>query len=121
VADEEISLQEASRRAGVSPGTLKRWAKQGIVPVKRGRWTNAAAAQARVVSRMRERGHTLDSLRQAVRDGRLSFGYAESLLPDAERSYTLGEVAAKTGLEEELIERLMTLLGTPTALEGTLT
>ncbi len=34
---------------------------------------------------MRERGHSLESLRQAVRDGRLAFGYAESLLPDAER------------------------------------
>ena len=121
MADETISLQEASRRAGVSPGTLKRWAKQGIVPVKKDRWTNAAAAQARVVARMRERGYTLDSLRQAVRDGRLSFGYAESLLPDTDRNYTLAEVAAKTGLEEELIERLMSLLGTPTALEGTLT
>jgi len=30
------------------------------------------------------------------------------------------EAAARTGLEEELIERVMTLLGTPTALEGTL-
>ncbi len=89
--------------------------------MKRGRWTNAAAAQARVVARMRERGHSLDSLRQAVRDGRLSFGYAESLLPDAERGFTLAEVAERTGLEEELIERLMALLGTPTALEGTLT
>ena len=38
---------------------------------------------------MRERGYTLDSLRQAVRDGRLSFGYAESLLPDTDRNYTL--------------------------------
>jgi adenylate cyclase len=121
VADERISLGEAARRAGVSPGTLKRWAQQGIVPVKRDRWTSAAAAQARVVARMRERGHSLDSLRQAVRDGRLSFGYAESLLPDAERTFTVPEVAARTGLEDELIERLMALLGTPTALEGTLT
>ena len=121
MADEEISLQEAGRRAGVSPATLKRWARKGIVPVKRGRWTSAAAAQARVVARMRERGYSLDSLRQAVRDGRLSFGYAESLLPDAERRFTVAEVAEKSGLEGELIERLMALLGTPTALEGTLT
>jgi adenylate cyclase len=121
VPEERISLNEAARRAGVSAGTLKRWARQGIVPVKRGRWTGAAAAQARVVARMRERGHTLDSLRQAVRDGRLSFGYAESLLPDAERGSTLAEVAERTGLEAELIERIMALLGTPAALEGTLT
>ena len=119
--DDRISLQEASRRAGVSPGTLKRWAKQGVIPVKGDRWTPPAAAQARVVARMRERGYSLDSLRRAVRDGRLAFGYAETLLPDAERSYTVAEAAERAGLEEELIERLMALLGTPTALEGTLT
>jgi adenylate cyclase len=121
VADERISLSEASRRAGVSPGTLKRWARLGVVPVRGEQWTASAAAQARVVARMRERGHSLDSLRQAVRDGRLAFGYAESLLPDADRTYTVAEVAERTGLEDELIERVMTLLGTPTALEGTLT
>ncbi len=33
---------------------------------------------------------------------------------------TAGEAADRSGLEEELIERVMTLLGTPTALEGTL-
>ena len=92
-----------------------------MVPVKRNRWTVAAAAQARVVARMRERGHSLSSLRQAVRDGRLAFGYAEDLLPDAERDLTIAEVAERTGLEAELIERVMAMLGTPTALEGTLT
>ena len=121
MSDESISLQEAARRAGVSPATLKRWAEQGVVPVKRNRWTVAAAAQARVVARMRERGHSLSSLRQAVRDGRLAFGYAEDLLPDAERDLTIAEVAERTGLEAELIERVMAMLGTPTALEGTLT
>ena len=119
--DDRISLQEASRRAGVSAGTLKRWAASGVIPIKRGKWTAPAAAQARVVGRMRERGYSLDSLRQAARDGRLAFGYAESLLPEAERSFTVAEAAERTGLEEELIERLMALLGTPTALEGTLT
>jgi adenylate cyclase len=118
--DHRISLQEASRRAGVSATTLKRWAREEVIPVDGG-WTVAAAAQARVVARMRERGHSLESLGQAVRDGRLAFGYAESLLPEAKRTYTIGEVAARSGLEEELIERLMSLLGTPTALEGTLT
>ena len=92
-----------------------------MIPVKRGRWTAAAAAQARVVARMRERGHSLAELRAAVRDGRLAFGYAEDLLPSArERAISRAAAARRTGLEEELIERVMTLLGTPTALEGTL-
>jgi adenylate cyclase len=121
VSEERISLSEAARRAGVSPATLKRWAREGVIPVRRDRWTVAAAAQARVVARMRKRGYSLDSLKRAVRDGRLAFGYAESLLPEAERAYTLSEVAERTGLEERLIERAMALVGTPTALEGTLT
>ena len=119
--DEPISLSEASRISGVSPTTLKRWAREHVIPVRDGRWTVAAAAQARVVSRMRDRGHSLSDLRRAVRDGRLAFGYVEELLPERERLLTRAQVAERTGLEEELIERIMALLGTPTALEGTLT
>lgn len=116
-----ISLNEAARISGVSASTLKRWASQRVIPVRRGRWTRAAAAQARVVARMRERGHSLEDLRRAVRDGRLAFGYIEDLLPGSERSLTRDSAAEISGLEEQLIERIMSLLGTPTALEGTLT
>ena len=121
MAEETISLNEAARLSGVTQSTLKRWAEAKVIPVKDGRWTTAAAAQARVVARMRERGHSLEELRRAVRDGRLAFGYVEDLLPGhRERPVRRDEAAARTGLEEELIERVMTLLGTPTALEGTL-
>jgi len=121
VSDDSISLSEAARISGVSASTLKRWASQRVIPVRKDRWTRAAAAQARVVARMRERGHSLDELRRAVRDGRLAFGYIEDLLPGSERSLTRDTAAEAAGLEEQLIERIMSLLGTPTALEGTLT
>ena len=75
-----ISISEAARRSGVPESTLKRWAEQRVLPV-RGGWTAAAAAQARVVARMRERGHSLREIRGAVRDGRLAFGSVEDLLP----------------------------------------
>ena len=120
MAEDRISLAEASRISGVSASTLKRWAKEGVVPVKGDRWTTAAAAQARVVARMRERGHSLGELRRAGREGRLAFGYMEDLLPGREQAIARSEAARATGLEEELIERVMTLLGTPTALQGTL-
>ncbi|HYU61044.1 MAG TPA: adenylate cyclase regulatory domain-containing protein [Solirubrobacterales bacterium] len=119
--DDVISLNEAARRAGVSPATLRRWAEQKVIPVQDDRWTAAAAAQARVVSRMRERGHSLASLRRAVRDGRLAFGFVEELFPSTQRTISLQEARQRSGLEEELIERLMALLGTPTAREGILT
>ena len=118
--DDHISLSEASELAGVSPTTLQRWVRAGVIPVRGGRWTTAAAAQARVVSRLRERGHSLAELRRAVREGRLAFGYVEDLFPGRERNLTRSEAADRTGLEEALIERMMSLLGTPTALEGTL-
>jgi len=113
---ESISISEAARRSGVPTSTLKRWATQGIVEVERGRWTAAAAAQARLVARMRERGHSLTEIRGAVRDGRLATGALEDLLPGPRRNHTRAEAAAAVGLEEELVERIMGLLGTPMAM-----
>jgi adenylate cyclase len=116
-SEEQISLAEASRRSGVSTTTLKRWAQEKIIPVRKGRWTAAAAAQARVVARMRERGYSLKRLKEAGREGKLAFGYAEDLFPDPEAMVSFEDGAAQTGLEVELIERLMSLLGTPSGRE----
>jgi len=113
MVDQRISLAEASRRSGVSASTLKRWAEEKVLPVRRGRWTAAAAAQARVVARMRERGHSLEELKQAGREGRLAFGFVEELFPGSEEQTTVEEVARETGLEPELVERILVILGTP--------
>jgi adenylate cyclase len=113
VADQRISLSEAARRSGVPKSTLKRWAEEKIVPVRRGRWTAAAAAQARVVARMRERGYSLEDLKNAGREGRLAFGFTEELFSDSEDERTVEGVAAETGLEPELVERILAILGTP--------
>jgi adenylate cyclase len=118
--DNTITLSEASRIAGVSASTLKRWAADELIPVADGKWTRASAAQARVISRMRERGYSVDAIREAARGGRLAFGYTEDLFEVSEGSYTPEEAAEQTGLEPELIERLMTLLGTPMGVEGRL-
>jgi adenylate cyclase len=118
--DKGISMAEASRLAGVSASTLKRWAEEGLVPVLDGRWTRASAAQARVIARMRERGYSVDAIREAAKGGRLAFGYAEDLFQVPEGRYSKEEAAELTGLEPELIERLMTLLGTPMSAEGML-
>ena len=121
MADERISLSEAARRSGVPASTLKRWAKEKIVPVRRGRWTATAAAQARVVARMRERGYSLEDLKSAGREGRLAFGFAEELFAEDEGEVTVEMIAAETGLEPELIERILVMLGTPTARQRNLT
>jgi adenylate cyclase len=119
-AEERISLREASRRSGVSTSTLKRWAEEKVIPVRRGRWTPTAAAQARVVARMRERGHSLDELKRAGREGRLAFGFVEELFLEPDERATIEQVAEMTGLEPELMERILALLGTPLGRERTL-
>jgi adenylate cyclase len=113
MADQRISLSEAARRSGVPASTLKRWAEEKIVPVRRGRWTVAAAAQARVVARMRERGYSLEDLKSAGKEGRLAFGFTEELFSGSEEATTIGQAAAETGLEPELVERILVILGTP--------
>jgi adenylate cyclase len=119
-SDERISLNEAARRAGVSPATLTRWADEKIVPVRRGRWTPAAAAQARIVARMRERGHSLDELKEAGKEGKLSFGMAEDIFADTSESVDLETAAGEIGLSVEVIERVMTVMGTPVDREQSL-
>jgi adenylate cyclase len=111
--DQRISLGEAARRSGVPASTLKRWAEEKIVPVRKGRWTAAAAAQARVVARMRERGYSLEDLKSAGKEGRLAFGFTEELFSGSQESYSIEEAAAETGLEPELVERILVILGTP--------
>jgi adenylate cyclase len=106
------SLQDAARRVGVSPATLKRWSDQGLIPQYDGEWTPAAVGQARVVARMRERGHSLEEIREATDTGRLAFAYIEELFPATEAAYTTEQAATETGLEPALIERIEMALGT---------
>jgi adenylate cyclase len=115
-----ITLREASELSGVKQSTLRDWASQDLIPIRDGRWSRASAAQARVVSRMLERGYSMDAIREAAEGGRLAFGYAEDLFEVPESRYSLEQAAERTGLEPELIERLMTLLGSPMGQEGRL-
>ncbi|HEY6524131.1 MAG TPA: MerR family transcriptional regulator, partial [Solirubrobacteraceae bacterium] len=61
-----MTLNKAAERVGVTPPTLRRWIGQGLVPQYEGEWTPAAIGQARVVAKMRERGHSLREIRKAT-------------------------------------------------------
>jgi adenylate cyclase len=106
----ELTLSEVARQVDVSPATLRRWVRDGVVLVD-GEWTPAAIAHARIVARLRERGYSLDTLREAARSGRLAYGYLEDLFPAPVRTRTLAEAASETGLEPALIERIWTAAG----------
>ncbi|MDQ6836675.1 MAG: MerR family transcriptional regulator [Actinomycetota bacterium] len=106
-----MTLEEAAQRAGVKPATLRRWVQRGLIPQYDGEWTPSAVGTARVVARMRERGHSLASLEQATHEGRLAFGFLEDLLPTEERRVSLRSAARETGLEPALVQRLISGLG----------
>jgi adenylate cyclase len=117
-----LTLTEAAERVGVSPSTLKRWAESGVIPEVDGggEWTAAAVAHARIVARLRARGHRLDTIRDAGRQGRLAYGYIESLFGDDHQAdRTLRDAAGETGLEPALIERFWNSIGlAPASLES---
>jgi adenylate cyclase len=116
----ELSLQEAAQHAGVTPATLRRWVRQGLIPNYDGSWSTTAVAHARIVARLRERGHSLQDIRRASDEGRLAFGYVEELFPGpGEERFTLQQAAEETGLEPGLIQRILAALGvTPAQAEG---
>ncbi len=110
---ERLTVTEVAERAGVTPATLKRWTKQGLIPdvgVHDG-WTAGAAAHARIVARLRDRGHSIESIREAVQSGKLAFGYIETLMPSSSGEISIDDAARETGLEPALIERIYSTLG----------
>jgi adenylate cyclase len=119
--DGGLSLHEVAERTGVSPGTLRRWSREGLIPQhqRNGGWSPAAVGHARIVAMLRERGHSLAEIRRATNEGRLAFGYIEELFPPAEEQvYTIRQAAKETGLEPGLVERVVAALGmNPSQLE----
>jgi adenylate cyclase len=107
----ELTLSEVARRVAVSPGTLRRWVQAGVVPLDGGAWSPAAVAHARLVARMRARGHSLQELREASSAGRLAYGYVEDLFPADEHILDLDDAAAEVGLEPAMIQRIWAAAG----------
>lgn len=106
-----MTLAEAARRVGVTSATLRRWVRRGLVPQFEGEWTPSAVGAARVVARMRERGHSLAEIQRATNEGRLAFGFLEELFPTDQAHISIRDAARQTGLEERLVARLLSGLG----------
>jgi adenylate cyclase len=114
-----ITLAEAAQRVGVTPATLRRWTRSGLIPQYDAAWTPAAIGQGRVVAKMRERGHPLREIRRATEEGRLAFGFLEELFPSVQQRFPVQDASRETGLDTALIERLIRGLGITPEHDGT--
>jgi adenylate cyclase len=107
-----ITLAQVAARASVSPGTVRRWVREGLIPQYNGSgWSAPAARQVGIVARLRERGYTLEQIREASDNGRLALGDVEDFLSGSDGRHTLRQAARATGLTPELIERIFVALG----------
>ncbi len=71
---DRLTLKEVARRVDVSERTLRRWVREGLVPLRDGAWTPSSLAHARIVARLRDRGHPLEEIRAASASGRQAYG-----------------------------------------------
>jgi adenylate cyclase len=106
-----LTLAQVAARAGVAPATVRRWVDGGLIPGYEGTWTPAAAAYARVVARLRARGHTLAQIKRAGEAGQLAAGPLENLLSRPGPRHPLREAARASGLSAEMIERVYATTG----------
>src|SRR4051812_26155292 len=108
---DDLTLTDVARGLAVKPQTLRRWVREGVVPLDDGAWSPAAVAHARLVARLRSRGHSLAELKRASRAGRLAYGYVEDMFPSDEDTRPLEDAADEVGLEPALLERLWVAAG----------
>ena len=107
----ELTLAQVAARAGVSPATVRRWVGGGLIPGYDGSWTPATAAYARVIARLRARGHALAQIKRAGENGQLAVGPLENLLSSPGPRHSLREAVRISGLDAKLIERLAATMG----------
>ena len=110
-----MNSKQVADHVGVKPATLRRWVDTGVIPESPNGddWPPSAVAHARIVARMRARGHSLKQIRAAAQDGRLAAGMLEDLFPAQTGRLGVDDVAEQTGLEPALVERIWSSVGFP--------
>jgi adenylate cyclase len=110
-AMESMTEEEVARRAGTTPDTLRAWIRDGLLPRFDGTWTPEVAAQARLVGRLRARGHSPAEIREAEERGALAFGGIEHLLGASGREVSLQDAARDADLEPGFAAEALAAMG----------
>ncbi|MGC9221355.1 MAG: adenylate/guanylate cyclase domain-containing protein [Solirubrobacteraceae bacterium] len=112
-----MSINDVASAVGVSAGTLRRWAREGVLPEYAGEWNATALANARLVARLRQRGYTLARIRAATVEGRLAFGRVVELFDRSQSSplLTFRQAARRSRLDLDTVAQVAAALGFVTA------
>ena len=114
-----LSEEELAVRSGVTISRLKEWVQAGAVrPSTRGdqSFEPADINRIRLAESLLASGITLEDVRAAVADGRLSFGFIGDLFPDPVdyvAGSTFGEFAGERGISMELVQQVHERLALP--------
>ncbi|MDQ8044047.1 MAG: adenylate/guanylate cyclase domain-containing protein [Solirubrobacteraceae bacterium] len=114
-----LTSAEVARRAGIAVSTLRRWDADGLIPRDGGPWTEREVSHVRMLLGLRNRGYSMEQLREGVERGTLAIGYIEQAGQPAgvpHRTYTFREAARELGLEVELLRRFHAAFGLPSGL-----
>jgi DNA-binding transcriptional MerR regulator len=105
----ELSTEELADRSGVTAEHLRRLVELGIIaPTPQGRFQPSDIQRIRVVGTLAEAGFAPEQLSQLIATGAYDLGWASVVFPEptAQLTTTLEEMAADTGLPEDLAARL---------------
>jgi adenylate cyclase len=114
-AASKLTLRELATGSGTTPEVVERLVQLGLIAEPANdRFRVSDIARVRLALAMDSSGISLEAVGQAVRSGRLSLGFIDSLLPDPGRLLpkTQRQVVEELGISEELAQRIRTVLGT---------
>ena len=114
-----LTLNEAAEIAGVSPATLRRWLRQGLIPQMKGRKPSAVDAGGAPATPAwspgcASAGTSSTRSPRPPRRGGWPRTSSSSCSPTPTATATIDDAAELTGLEPALIERFWVSLGLPT-------
>lgn len=116
-----LSLGELARGAGASVENVKRLVELGLVQPASPDWfPQTAIEHIRLAMAIEESGIPLAEVGEAVTSGRLSLAIVDRMFPEpvALTSETVGELAARIGLDEHEVRRLYVAFGLAQPQEG---
>jgi adenylate cyclase len=107
-----VPVERIAALVGVSTSTLRRWAREGLVPVEEdGSWSTRSLHRARIVQRLRLRGRSLAEIAEVTTRSSLALDYLGEVVTGTTEHVSIADVARETGLQVALVRRIAEAFG----------